>query len=199
MKYEITKYQIEKLADEDSIVKDCLKEWFPDVFKTELTIGKWYKHSEEAGLFYLTEITDSACHGYGFRKSGIWFSTSKNDRSAYCAVNNFHFKYLVEATPEEVEVALKAETIKRYGKDWENTKIKAHADGQPWIGIGLNKGFFSCGLTLNNVYSKHGVLYSNGKWAEILPQEKTVVPMEKALKIIAKKMKVSPENIEIQY
>ena len=42
-------------------------------------------------------------------------------------------------------------------------------------------------------------IYQDGKWAEILPQEKTVVSMAKALKIIAKKMKVSPENIEIQY
>ena len=107
--YKITKEQIlsiEKVGGAD--VSLYLKETFPEVFKTELTIGKWYKHSEEAGLFYLTEITDIACHGYGFRKSGIWFSTSKNDRSAYCAVNNFHFKYLVEATPEEVEAALKS-------------------------------------------------------------------------------------------
>ena len=113
MKYEITKEQILKLANKaeqgcTSVIESDLKNWFPDVFKTELTIGKWYKHSEEAGLFYLTEITDIACHGYGFRKSGIWFSTSKNDRSVYCAVNNFHFKYLVEATPEEVEAALKS-------------------------------------------------------------------------------------------
>ena len=41
-------------------------------------------------------------------------------------------------------------------------------------------------------------IFYKGNWAQILPQEKTVVPMEKALKIIAKKMKVSPENIEIQ-
>ena len=43
------------------------------------------------------------------------------------------------------------------------------------------------------------VIFTQGNWAQILPQEKTVVPMAKALKIIAKKMKVSPENIEIQY
>ena len=107
--YKITKEQIlsiEKVGGAD--VSLYLKETFPEVFKTELTIGKWYKHSEEAGLFYLTEITDSACHGYGFRKNGIWFSTSKNDHSDYCAVNDFHFKYLVEATPEEVESALKS-------------------------------------------------------------------------------------------
>ena len=43
------------------------------------------------------------------------------------------------------------------------------------------------------------IIFYSGNWAEIIPQEKTVVPMAKALKIIAKKMKVSPENIEIQY
>ena len=43
------------------------------------------------------------------------------------------------------------------------------------------------------------VIFTQGNWAQILPQGKTAVPMAKALKIIAKKMKVSPENIEIQY
>ena len=43
------------------------------------------------------------------------------------------------------------------------------------------------------------VIFTQGNWAQILPQENTIIPIEKALKIIAKKMKVSPENIEIQY
>ena len=192
--YTITKHQIKKLADEDSIVKDCLKNWFPDVFKTELTIGKWYKHSEEAGLFYLTEITDSACHGYGFRKSGIWFSTSKNDRSAYCAVNNFHFKYLVEATPEEIEASLISEAKKRGYKEgvtitWKNKPKLIYTLGDDEFDYLISKNVL--------VFGKYGI-FDGEQWAQILPQEKTVVPMEKALKIIAKKMKVSPENIEIK-
>ena len=55
--------------------------------------------------------------------------------------------------------------------------------------------------TLDNalVCNKLGFrIFANGKWAEILSQEKTVVPMEKALKIIAKKLKTSPDNIEIK-
>ena len=194
--YTITKEQVLKLANKaeqgcTSVIESDLKNWFPEAFKKELEIGKWYKY--KLTLFYITNKISNNKNYYnvfGFDVDGNWMTDN--------ATTWFDENY-IEATPEEVEEALKAETIKRYGKDWENTKIKAHADGKPWIGIGLNKGFFSCGLTPNNVYSKHGVLYSHGNWAQILPQEKTVVPMEKALKIIAKKMKVSPENIEIQY
>ena len=193
--YTITKEQILKLASKavqgcTSVIESDLKNLFPDAFKKELEIGKWYKY--KLALFYITNKTSYNTNYYnvfGFDVDGNWMTDN--------ATTYFNENY-IEANPEEVEEALKAETIKRYGKDWENTKIKAHADGQPWIGIGLNKGFFSCGLTPNNVYSKHGVLYSHGNWAQILPQEKTVIPMAKALKIIAKKMKVSPENIEIQ-
>lgn len=201
--YTITKEQVLKLANKaeqgcTSVIESDLKNWFPESFKTELTIGKWYKHSKEAGLFYLTEITDSACHGYGFRKSGIWFSTSKNDRSAYCAVNNFHFKYLVEATPEEVEASLISEAKKREYKKGNfkcmfNREDEFNLDYKKWFYCDVEKTLFTM------PYGEGGsCLFKDGKWAEILPQEKTVVPMDKALKIIAKKMKVSPENIEIQ-
>ena len=60
-------------------------------------------------------------------------------------------------------------------------------------------------LTYRTLYNDLGYynlgfrIFANGKWAEIITEEKTVITMEKALKIIAKKMKVSPENIEIQY
>ena len=187
--YKITKEQIlaiEKVGGAD--VSLYLKETFPEVFKTELEVGKWYVYGRSL-LNYQGLNNKDLIQAYGFLEDKSWMETSNcgND-----------FKEWKESTPEEVKVALKAETIKRYGKDWENTKIKAHADGQPWIASGLNKGCFSCILTLNKVYSKHGVLYSHGKWAKILPQEKTVIPMEKALKIIAKKMKVSPEDIEIK-
>ena len=194
--YTITKEQIlETIRTGTDVTERYFKEIIPEAFKKELEIGKWYKTKKEGFekcLFNFLGENDKCIIAYGFNAQGAW--SSKTYWFSYYKTMEF-----LEATPEEVEEALKAETIKRYGKDWENTKIKAHADGQPWIWIGLNKGFFSCGLTPNNVYSKHGVLYSHGNWAQILPQEKTVIPMAKALKIIAKKMKVSPENIEIQY
>jgi len=189
--YTITKEQIlETIRTGTDVTERYFKEIIPEAFKKELEIGKWYKY--KLALFYVTNKRSNNANYYnvfGFDVDGNWMTDN--------AATYFDENY-IEATPEEVKVALKAETIKRYGKDWENTKIKAHADGQPWIASGLNKGCFSCILTLNKVCSKHGVLYSHGKWAKILPQEKTVIPMEKALKIIAKKMKVSPEDIEIK-
>ena len=191
MKYEITKYQIEKLADEDSIVKDCLKEWFPEVFKTELEVGKWYKNSKS--IFCYTEISETgALFGYGFHY-GKWFNHSGH----MCACNAYSKKHLIEATPEEVEAALKKEAKKRgykqgitcaFGKGAYNRMISENEIR--WVPDWQDKGALCMGMN---------VIFTQGNWAEILPQEKTVVPMEKALKIIAKKMKVSPENIEIQY
>ena len=189
MKYEITKYQIEKLADEDSIVKDCLKEWFPDVFKTELTIGKWYKY--KLALFYITNKISNNTNYYnvfGFDVDGNWMTDN--------ATTYFNENY-TEATPEEVEASLISEAKKRgykqgitcaFGKGAHNRMIRENEIR--WVPDWQDKGALCMGTN---------VIFTQGNWAKILPQEKTVVPMEKALKIIAKKMKVSPENIEIQY
>ena len=46
--------------------------------------------------------------------------------------------------------------------------------------------------------SGYAVLFMDGEFAEILPEEKTVITKEKVLKILAKKLKVSPESIEIK-
>lgn len=184
MKYEITKYQIEKLADESSIVKDCLKEWFPEAFKTELELNKWYVYGRSL-LNYQGLNNKDLIQAYGFLEDKSWMETSNcgND-----------FKQWKEATPEEVETALINEAKKRGYKEgvtitWKN---------KPKLIYTLGDDEFDY-LRSNNVlvFGNYGI-FDGEQWAEILPQEKTLVPMEKALKIIAKKMKVSPENIEIE-
>ena len=188
MKYEITKYQIEKLADEDSIVKDCLKEWFPEVFKTELELNKWYKHIRYNYIFCFNgQYDDNSQYGI----TGSWEWTTRLS-SANRHINNFRL-----ATPEEVEAALINEAKKRgykqgitcaFGKGAYNRMISENEIR--WVPDWQDRGALCMGMN---------VIFTQGNWVEILPQEKTVISMEKALKIIAKKMKVSPENIEIQY
>ena len=187
--YTITKWQIKKLADKDSIVKDCLKNWFPDAFKKELEIGKWYKY--KLALFYITNKTSYNTNYYnvfGFDVDGNWMSDN--------AKTYFDERY-IEATPEEVSAALINEAKKRgykkgvkcyFGTEKHQRTIST--DDIIFDTNYLNNGGLCMGTN---------VIFTQGNWAKILPQEKTVVPMEKALKIIAKKMKVSPENIEIQY
>ena len=188
MKYEITKYQIEKLADEDSIVKDCLKEWFPEAFKKELEIGKWYKY--KLALFYVTNKKSNNANYYnvfGFDVDGSWMTDN--------AATSFNENY-IEATPEEVASSLKKEAKKRgykqgitcaFGKGAYNRMISENEIR--WVPDWQDKGALCMGMN---------VIFTQGNWVEILSQEKTVISMEKALKIIAKKMKVSPENIEIK-
>ena len=95
---------------------------------------------------------------------------------------------------EYKEKFLIAEAKKRGYKDgvtitWKN---------KPKLIYTLGDGEFDYLISKNVlVFGNYGI-FERGEWAEIITQEKTVVPMEKALKIIAKKMKVSPENIEIK-
>ena len=174
--------------------KTKIEKEFPELFKTELEIGRWYKGNVDFdSMIFITEIENlgnyNRVYYYGF--------ISNTYRKGDYIANRAHEASLVPASDEEAKSALEKEIIKRFGEYWENAKIEAHADGEPWIGNGLNKGLFDSGIGSRKAFSKHGVLYSNGVFAEPL-KEKTIITHEKALKIIAKKLKVSPESIEIK-
>lgn len=196
MKYEITKEQIlaiEKVGGAD--VSLYLKETFPEVFKTEFKVGTVYKIDKN--IFYCTEINErGVLYGYGLfdAKWGERF----NNRSHICACNESAAKdRLVEASTQEWESSLINEAKKRgykqgitcaFGKGAHNRMIRENEIR--WVPDWQDKGALCMGTN---------VIFTQGNWAKILPQENTVISMAKALKIIAKKMKVSPENIEIQF
>ena len=106
----------------------------------------------------------------------------------------------VEATPEEVEAALINEAKKRgYKGGIKLSPLESCSNAIDTEKEDVYSYIPKVSHYVGNRLQLNGTgIYQDGKWAEILPQEKTVVPMEKALKIIAKKMKVSPENIEIK-
>ena len=195
--YKITKEQIlaiEKVGGAD--VSLYLKETFPEVFKTELEVGKWYKM--KGNTHFLCNFNGNIGNNgnsYGFNLIGEWM-----DNSMYFHNSDTY----IEATPEEVSAALINEAKKR---GFKNGVTILRGD---WY-----SGFSAPKVTIEKEEEQHRtsgfefrndtlfldgyIIFYSGNWAEIIPQEKTVVPMAKALKIIAKKMKVSPENIEIQY
>ena len=192
MKYEITKEQVLQnykngLKYQDYVSAANLKEWFPDAFKKDMEVGKWYKGT--ADIEFLVYYQSNGFDNYGF-----WEDQPYRDNLLFgdCWYNMSRL-----ATDEEVEAALKKEAKKRgykqgitcaFGKGAYNRMISENEIR--WVPDWQDKGALCMGMN---------VIFTQGNWAEILHQEKTVVPMEKALKIIAKKMKVSPENIEIQY
>ena len=185
--YKITKEQIlaiEKVGGAD--VSLYLKETFPEVFKAELEVGKWYKMKGD--IHFLCNFNGNIGNNgnsYGFNLKGKWMD------------NSMCFQYsdtYVEATNEEVSASLINEAKKRGYKDgvtitWKNKPKLIYTLGDDEFDYLISKNVL--------VFGNYGI-FDGKQWAQILPQEKTVVPMAKALKIIAKKMKVSPEDIEIK-
>ena len=192
MKYEITKEQIlETIRTGTDVTERYFKEIIPEAFKKELEIGKWYKRPHNSALFYVTEILNidsNHCKVFGFDNVGKWMP----ENAKTFPDNDF------EATPEQIESALINEAKKRGFID--GVKFKDARYGKNSYKVS-NENIFRLynNETLCIEDDGNVTVFYKGNWAQILPQEKTVVPMEKALKIIAKKMRVSPENIEIQY
>ena len=199
--YTITKEQIlETIRTGTDVTERYFKEIIPEAFKTELELNKWYiTDGNKCGQYGKTLIANFSgkeeSSNYGITFLGTW----GKDLTLY---HNDLGRSTRLATPEEVSAALINEAKKRGFKNGVKV-VGLYNDGSPHqiTDFIINNDDFTY-KTLDNalVCNKLGFrIFANGKWAEILPQEKTVVPMAKALKIIAKKMKVSPENIEIQY
>ena len=215
MKYEITKEQILKLANKaeqgcTSVIESDLKNWFPEAFKKELEIGKWYiTDGNKCGQYGKTLIANFSGKEESSNYGITFFGTWGKDLTLY---HNDLGRSTRLATPEEVEVALINEAKKRgfvEGAKFKSTisekgQIRTVTEKRNWdFYLSYNSLNTSTPQTewynFNTQLQSNPTIFRDGKWAEILYQEKTVVPIAKALKIIAKKMKVSPENIEIQY
>jgi len=98
--YEITEEQIKELAKGNAKVKN----WFPEVFKTKLEIGKW-KKTPANGLYCPKEKTKDGFLCYGVCADSIWreinvpISITKDD---------------IDATDSEVLEALTNEFKNKY-------------------------------------------------------------------------------------
>lgn len=186
--YTITKKQILELHESNSYeTRIQIAKMFPEAFKTELVIGKWYIASCYKTNEYLILATEII--GNNEVKSNCWFTPWKS----FTNTMGLFDKTERLATPEEVKSALINEAKKRGFIEGAKHNI---TNGSKTINATDNR--FAFLERENKLLFNNWSIFEQGIWAEILPQEKTVVPMEKALKIIAKKMKVSPENIEIQ-
>ena len=143
--FSITKEQLRQLTDPK------VKEWFPEVFKVKLEVGKWYK--SKIGLFCITKIENNTANAYGFH-NGIW--KDKGRFTLNVAEND------VEATKKEVFEALKNEAVKRGLV--EGTYFKSSISGYDYefTNIRFTESF-------DMVWSENGgVIFDNGVWTTIL-------------------------------
>lgn len=177
--YTITKEQILKLGE--SIVNDYhLKQWFPEAFKKELEVGKWYKM--KGNIHFLCNFNGKIGNNgdsYGFNLVGEW----TNDSMCFQNCDTY-----VEATDEEVEEALIAEAKKKGYK--AGTRLvpllccscEIMGEGEDYKYKSKVSDNIGHRLELNGTG-----IYQDGKWAEIIHEETKVITMEKAEKILSKK------------
>lgn len=162
--------------------KTKIEKEFPELFEKKLIFGKWYVSK--------TDLHDWLMNYQGNR-IGYGFNTTKEWRDNYIMIEDDDW---IEATNEEIESALIAEVKNKY-------KIPCrinYLDGRKGVlsGISLHFNKEKNALAASG-YGEADFVFQDGIWAEILPKEKTTISKEKALKILAKKLKVSPESIEI--
>lgn len=178
--YEITKERILEIANwPNSVDKERrLKQWFPDAFKKELIIGKWYKCNytdsiivENKSLIFISEIDGKNINGYGFDFNGSWF-----DKKRDCGTINEHYK---EATPQEVEAALICEIKKRY-PICTQIKCLINEDIKKVIPESNVDYYF----TANDAYYAGVMVFKDGIFAQIIE----TITIQEAEKLLNKKI-----------
>lgn len=180
--YKITREQVKQLKhnafhENNQLVVADLKNWFPEVFETKLTVGKWYKFVDNKYNDFLgrvTKLEKDRFWYYGFNTGGTY------RESDYYGIN----EVLREATHQEVTEALTKEVKKRYKAGDYVEKI--HRFSNKYI-TGNNPG-----IVVDSDYKVwYGgcVVFKDGKFAEIIPTL-TIQEAEEKLKVIGVNAKI---------
>lgn len=131
-------------------------------------LNRWYKHPNGSLYFINNECEYGHLYGYGFDNDGEWY-VRNNDESDFCAFNSVAKKEITEAAPQEVEQAMIEESNRIYK---ENVRVKCAFHNVESIVYDFNSFVF----VDNNLWSKSDFgnicLFSNGKWATIIEQDK---------------------------
>lgn len=173
----------------------------PELFN-KLEVGKWYKLEKNNSLFCLTSFSfiNQTAYGYGFIEDG-WIENIE-ENSPYCMANFAHIQNLIEASDEEVKIALEKEATKR-GFVQGAKFIDCNGDEQTFNRINfyvIKYGKIYNPLNKFNIagQSAGAVIFRKGTWATVIPTpEKKCLSLEEAKNIIADKLNTTKENIEI--
>jgi len=176
-KFKITKEQIINLHKSYCLseLKDDLEMIFPDAFKKELIVGKWYKGYNS--IFFLTKIENELGYAYGIDE-GIW----KDE----CAFKMSLTGKDVEATPQEVEAALICEAKNRGFVDKISFNELEDSENGSIFTEGARVG--SCFYLENNKLYTTGrgkwCVFKGGQWATIIE----TITIQEAEKLLNKKI-----------
>lgn len=166
--------------------KSKIKNEFPDAFKNELEVGKWYEDPRSELLMFVEEINapmpsdTNSIKSYGFSKTKEWLDS---DLRGY-----YYFTQdLVLSDPKKVESALieeakkrgfkKGITIERSGiNGWKET------DYEPFSGAFR----FIPNLNILECDNGNGYIFKNGIWATLIKEKLTI---EQRIEALEKKIK----------
>ena len=161
--FTITKEQIKTLSDRSIQLSIIMTEWFPEAFKKEIEIGKWYVYPQCPK--FITFIKEDF-RRYGIGIHGAWFDNSDkiNDANGY-----------VEATQQEIQKYLNIEAVKRdlihgnYAEFGTNKDVRKITSDQYFYDSNINV------LLLGS-----DGIFDNGVWATLI-ETKTKSEAEKEL------------------
>jgi len=191
--YEITKEQILELQKYATVsVSKKIKNWFPDAFKEELEVGKWYRLSanKDVIVFYKEKATDFNlfnAKGYGF------YMNNWEDIRRYWTLTSDPQDWAL-ATPQEVETALINEAKKRgfvEGVECNHILYDLYFGSK----INIENEDFVFDVKDNSLdYSNQNQSYrifKDGVWAKIIEQkEYTMQEIANALNIDVNNLKI---------
>ena len=174
--YTITKEQILELAKSSIVIKEKLNEMFPKAFKEEMEVGTWYKGTTDNNFLICYQ-------GNGSDNYGFWQDQTYRNNISF---GDYWVDECREATAEEIESALINKAKKKgYKKGVKSKCLISDRDA-----ILSSVPYYSGDRILahtKDLVSEFMILFKDGKWAEIIPEETKVVTIEKAIKILSKK------------
>jgi hypothetical protein len=163
-----------------STTKNTYEKFIEDKFPS-LEVGKWYK-GVYGSLVFVESVQDYKFTGYGFDHVNGW-ENSDEEWVVSC--------FKTEATHEEVEAALIKEAERR--GVWQVPINDVFGDKM------LRDAFFSgYSSDKNNLWSKYGKVFENGKWATPIVQDPTKEKLSELEDTIKKAQKEIQELKRLQ-
>lgn len=135
-----------------------IKDKFPDAFKSELEVGKWYKHKSSGNDYLVNYKGDGIAYGFFNGSYGFdWgFNEDRINQGAKLA------------TEEEVKTALVKEAEKRGFKKGNETTCLTANGGVIISAPYLNGSDLS--VKVDGANSGYADIFNNGKWATIIKE-----------------------------